>query len=274
MVIYSNCKINIGLNVVTKRKDGYHDIESMMYPVRGLCDVLEIVKSDKEGIELTLSGLELPCPLEENLVIKAYDAMRKKYPDQITGVKAHLHKNIPTGAGLGGASSNAGAMIKGLNELFELNMRTVKMERVAASLGSDAAFFINNIPTFAAGRGELLYPANVSMAGYKLVIIKPKDYVSTAEAYKIVKTNQPTSPLSKAVRHPVEMWRSLVENRFERFIFPKFPAIERAKKILYQRGAVYASMSGSGSAVYGIFTPDTEIHLDDIDMFVYQEDMV
>ena len=273
MVISSNCKINIGLNVVTKRPDGFHDIETMMYPVRGLCDVLEIIESDKDGIEFDSSGLELDCEPEQNLCIRTYNFMREHFPGKIGGIKIHLHKVIPSGAGLGGGSSNVACIIKALDEMFSLGISTANQERIAAAIGSDTAFFIKNKPMFAAGRGELLYPASVSLKGYKLVIIKPDVHVSTGEAYNAITASIPKHPLSRLLKHPIEMWRGLIKNDFEAVIFPKYPVIQAAKKMLYQSGAVYAAMSGSGSAVYGIFYHDTKLNLDDTDMFVYEEDM-
>lgn len=273
MVISSNCKINIGLNVVAKRKDGFHDIETMMYPVNGLCDVLEIIESDKDGIEFESSGLKLECKPENNLCIKTYNLMKEHFPDKIGGIKMHLHKVIPSGAGLGGGSSNAASMIKALNEMFSLGLTPANQEKLASAIGSDTPFFIKNRPMFAAGRGELLYPAYVSLKGYKLVIVKPNVSVSTAEAYHNVTASVPEHPLSRLLKHPIEMWRGLIKNDFEEVIFPKFPAIQAAKKMLYQSGAVYAAMSGSGSAVYGIFYPDTKLAIDITDVFVYEEVM-
>ena len=273
MIVSTNCKINIGLNVVTKRKDGYHDIESLMYPVLGFHDTLEIDKNAREGIEFSASGLTLDCPPEKNLCVLTYNEMRRRFPDKVGGVKVHLHKAIPSGAGLGGGSSNVAAMIKALNEMFDLALTSSQMEETASTLGSDTAFFIRNIPLFVAGRGELLYPAQVSLKGYKVVILKPDVSITTADAYKMVKPRESKKSLSRLIKHPIESWRGYIGNDFEEVMFPRFPEIEKAKATLYQRGAVYASMSGSGSAVYGIFLPGSNPKFDDVEIFIYQEDM-
>lgn len=278
MLLFPNCKINIGLHVVSKRADGFHNIETIMYPVRGLCDALEILPAKQEGMTFTASGLAVGVSPEQNICVSAYRCVCDRYP--IAGVKMHLHKVIPMGAGLGGGSSDAAYVIRGLLELWQTRMpdaepvRLAQMEELAAQVGSDAPFFVANRPALATGRGELLSPVSCSFRGYRLVIVKPDESVSTAEAYGGVTPRVPDEPLSRLLQLPVEAWRDRITNDFEASVFKKHPRIKQIKELLYQQGACYAAMSGSGSAVYGIFKGNDPILLDFDDLFVYQEDMI
>ena len=258
MIIYPNAKINLGLHVTEKRADGFHNIETVFYPV-GWKDMLELLpdESQQSGVIFSSSGIPVPGAVEENLCVKAYELISKDYP--MPAVKAHLHKIIPMGAGLGGGSSDAAFFIKALNDLFELNLAWGELHHYAKQLGSDCSFFITNRPMFAEGKGDQLESTGVSLLGYQLVIAYPGIHVNTAEAYKGVTPQQPKVSLEELIKLPVEEWKQALKNDFERSVFEKYPAIGTLKKKLYDMGAVYASMSGSGSAVYGIFNEETDI---------------
>lgn len=271
MLLFPNCKINIGLRVVARRADGYHDIETVMVPVRGLCDILEIVRSRSGDVEFSSSGLPVGGPPEKNLCVRAYGAVREACG--IGGVKIHLHKIVPMGAGLGGGSADAAYVIKGLSDLFSLGLSVAQMESLAAGIGSDTAFFVGNRPALATGRGEVLSPVELSLRGRRLVIVKPDEFVSTAEAYARVTPRRADAPLAELLERPFDVWREEVRNDFEPSVFEGHPVIGRIRDSLYRQGAVYASMTGSGAAVYGIFDRVPPV-LDGFDkMFVYQEDM-
>ena len=248
MIALPNAKINIGLNVVSKRPDGYHNLETVFLPVQ-LSDILEIVPSGK--LEFTTSGLEIEGEPEHNLVLKAYRLLKKDF--DIPPVKMHLHKIIPFGAGLGGGSSDAAYALKMLNNQFILKLDTETLREYAARLGADCPFFIDNKPAFASGIGDELFPVSLDLTAYKIVIAKPDCMVSTAEAYRNVFPKESSFNLREIVNLPVEEWRNTIKNDFEDSIFPLYPEIRKIKETLYELGADYASMSGSGSAVYGIF---------------------
>ncbi len=251
MIFFPNCKVNIGLDVLGRRADGFHDIETLMVPVAGLCDILEIVPADSDGAVFGQSGIAVDCPAEKNLCIEAYELMRERYG--IGGVRMHLHKIIPFGAGLGGGSSDAAFVIKGLDKVFSLGLDEETMEALAAELGSDAAFFISNSPHMAAGRGEVLTSSPVNLGGKHIIIVKPDIHVSTAEAYVGITPAVPEVPLAERLAADIATWRDTVANAFEPAVFARHPLLAEIKELLYNEGAVYASMSGSGSAVYGIF---------------------
>lgn len=256
MLFFPNCKINIGLDVLSRRADGFHDISTVMMPVKGLCDVLEIVPSEEPGLQFTQSGLEAG-PTDDNLCVRVWNLMAARYG--LPGARIHLHKIVPTGAGLGGGSSDAAFTIKGLNKIFSLGLDNTVLESLAADLGSDTAFFIRNETSIASGRGEILEPYSLNIGGLRLVIVKPDVSVSTAEAYAGIVPHIPERPLAERVSANVREWKDSVTNAFEPHIFAKYPEIGRIKQRLYDAGAVYASMSGSGSAVYGIFPIDVRV---------------
>ena len=258
MLYFPNCKINIGLDILRKRPDGYHDINTLMYPVADLYDGLEIIPFPGHEAILTCSGIPTDCPMEKNLVIKAWHAVDELY--HIGGVKIHLHKNIPSGAGLGGGSSDAAFTIIALNEIFDLRMTTAQAEEIAGKLGSDVPFFIRNKPAFCSGRGEIMEPADIDLSDKKIVIIKPDSNVSTAEAYSKCNPHIPDTPLKDRLHAPIESWQQTVINDFEKSVFSKHPEIKALKQHFIDEGAIYASMSGSGSAVYGIFKKGTEVN--------------
>jgi 4-diphosphocytidyl-2-C-methyl-D-erythritol kinase len=248
MIVYPNAKINIGLHVVSKRPDGYHNLETVFYPVP-LCDALEMVETGKEGIQF--SGIPVEGPQDENLVLKAYRLLKNEYG--LPPVQFHLHKAIPTGAGLGGGSSDAAFTLKMLNDYFSLGLSPDALKKFAVQIGADCSFFIDNIPSFATGIGNILTPVELDLSGFKLIVFKPEVAVSTADAYRNIKPTQPAFHLPDLLKLPPELWRGKLVNDFEKSIFPLYPEIENWKEKLYDMGALYASMSGSGSAIFSIF---------------------
>ena len=257
MITYPNAKINLGLNIVEKRPDGYHNLETVFYPIN-LQDALEVnLLEGEEEFSLKVSGVPIEGEPENNLVVKAYRLLKKDYPE-MPGIDIHMYKHIPTGAGLGGGSADAAFMIKLLNDKFKLNLSIEKMEEYAAILGADCAFFIQNKPVFATGIGNIFEPIQLSLKGYYLVLVKPDIFVSTKDAFAHIIPTQPTQSLKEIIRMPVETWRATMKNDFEDSVFQKFPEIAAIKDKLYDLGAVYASMSGSGSSVYGIFREQVE----------------
>lgn len=257
MITYPNAKINLGLNIVEKRPDGYHNLETIFYPIN-LQDALEVTKLDAEvEYELKVSGSPIEGEPENNLVIKAYRLLKKDFPE-MAPINIHMYKHIPTGAGLGGGSADAAFMIKLLNEKFKLNLSVEKMEEYASILGADCAFFIQNKPVFASGIGNIFEPINLSLKGYYLILVKPDIFVSTKDAYANVTPKTPDQSLKDIIRMPVETWRATMKNDFEHSVFQKYPEIAAIKDKLYDMGAIYASMSGSGSSVFGIFREQVE----------------
>lgn len=259
MIVYPNAKINIGLNIVERRPDGYHNIESIFYPIN-LQDALEI-KTLTGNVEDTkykfkLAGTQLDGSPEDNLVVRAFKLLQKDY--DLPPVSMYLYKHIPTGAGLGGGSSDAAYTIRTLNDIFALHLSAQKMEEYAAMVGADCAFFIQNKPVFATGIGNVFSDVELPLMGKTLVLVKPDIFVSTSDAYSSVKPKHPEVRLDELVKLPLEEWKSCVFNDFEYSVFQKYPEIAAIKDQLYDMGATYASMSGSGSAVYGIFDSPQE----------------
>jgi len=256
MLCFPNAKINLGLNVVSKRPDGYHNLETIFYPI-AIKDALEVVPAAGEKGIFKQSGILLDGNPEQNLVIKAYLLMKKAY--SIPPIDIYLRKNIPFGAGLGGGSADAAFMLKLLNNIYELNISEDKLEELASQLGSDCPFFIRNNPVFATGTGNIFTPVNLSLKGYYIILVKPDIHVSTKEAYSMIKPQQPELSLMEIIKNPVETWKANMLNDFERSVFAQYPAISNIKEKLYEYGAIYASMSGSGSSVFGIFREETDL---------------
>ena len=250
MIVFPNAKINIGLNILRKRDDGYHELETVFYPLK-LRDGLEFIENRAGEARFTASGIEIEGNPEDNLVVKAYRMIAAKYP--LPGLDIHLHKVIPFGAGLGGGSSDAAFMLKSLNDFFGLKIPSNTLKEYAASLGADCAFFIENTPSFASGIGEKLEPMLLSFAGWHLLLVKPPVEVGTKEAYAGIIPTIPTVGLRESIGMSVNNWQGNVINDFEAGIFSRFPEIGLVKEKLIERGAVYASMSGSGSSVFGLF---------------------
>lgn len=259
MILYPNAKINIGLNVVEKRPDGYHNLETVFYPIP-LQDALEVTPvqtvSSEKGYQLKVMGTVLDGSPDDNLIVRAYRLMRDEY--RLPPVSLHLYKHIPTGAGLGGGSADAAFTIRALNDQFRLGLTTDKMEEYAARLGADCAFFIKNEPVYATGIGNEFHPLRISLKDKMLVLVKPDTFVSTKDAYAHVTPKRPEISLRELLAQPIETWKDTVVNDFEHSVFLKYPEIACIKDKLYDLGAIYASMSGSGSSVYGIFDSPVE----------------
>ncbi len=251
MLLFPNAKINIGLNVAGKRPDGFHDIETVFYPA-GLCDILELTpgsNNSQPGFKAT--GLPVDSPGEKNLCVKAFQEMSRLY--NLPGVNIHLHKVIPIGAGLGGGSSDAAFTVKGLNNMFGLNIDTAGMKKIAGKTGSDTPFFILNKPVLASGRGNVFRDIELSLKGYYILIVYPGIKIDTAWAYSKVNPIKPHNPIKELIKLSPEKWQGRIVNDFEEVVFRSYPEIEAVKKTLLENGAVYASMSGSGSACYALF---------------------
>ena len=256
MIRFPNCKINLGLHILEKLPDGYHRIETVFYPL-GLSDILEINPSASGNSLLTISGLEIPGDTKENLCFRVWQLLKEDYG--IPAAEMHLHKIIPTGAGLGGGSADAAFSLAMLNDLFETGIPNGKLITLAARLGMDCPYFLMNTPALGTGKGEILTPISLSLKGMHIVLVKPGIHVSSAEAYAGVIPLPRTVTLTELIRRPIEEWKQLLENDFEESVFQKYPEISIIKEELYAKGAVYASMSGSGSAVYGIFRKSTDL---------------
>jgi 4-diphosphocytidyl-2-C-methyl-D-erythritol kinase len=248
MIVFPNAKINIGLNVVKKREDGYHNLETVFYPIK-IYDALEVVWSD--DLRFTSSGNVIPGNSTDNLCLKAYHLIKKDH--DLPPVNIHLHKNIPIGAGLGGGSADAGFFIKLLNEVCGIGLSTAEMQNYARQLGADCAFFISNKPVFAFEKGDQFEAIELDLSAYCLVLVMPPVHVSTAEAYGGVLPQTPNHDLKSALKLPVAEWKKIIKNDFEESVFVHHPEILSIKEALYQQGAIYAAMSGSGAAVFGIF---------------------
>jgi len=254
MIVFPNAKINIGLNVVERRADGYHNLETVFYPIK-IHDALEVVVSDK--LIFTSSGDLIPGNADDNLCLKAYHLIKKDH--DLPPVHIHLHKNIPIGAGLGGGSADAGFFIKLLNEVFEIGLTNEAMQVYARQLGADCAFFIDNKPVFAFEKGDQFESIELDLSTYSLVLVMPPIHVSTAEAYSGVKPMGSENDLRSALKLPVFEWRNVVKNDFEKSVFKHHPQILLVKEALYKKGALYAAMSGSGAAVFGIFNKKPDL---------------
>lgn len=258
MITFPNIKINLGLSITEKRPDGYHNLETVFYPV-ALEDALEIRTNPEAQQKFTLHqhGMEIAGNPENNLVVKAYLLLDKEF--HLPPVEIHLYKHIPSGAGLGGGSSDAAFMLKLLNEHYNLQLSDNQLEDYAATLGADCAFFIKNTPTYAEGIGNIFSPIELSLKGYRIMIVKPDVFVSTREAFANIRPHRPEYPVREVIRHPVAEWKDTLINDFEASVFPQYPVIGEIKEELYHQGAIYASMSGSGSSVFGLFAAGTTL---------------
>jgi 4-diphosphocytidyl-2-C-methyl-D-erythritol kinase len=260
VIVFPNCKINLGLNIVHKRTDGYHDLETVFYPLT-LCDALEVVQvhspqqtnlGDHSFVQLSTSGETIDASVAANLCVRAHSRLKNKFP-QLPTLRMHLHKSIPIGSGLGGGSADGAFTLRLLNDSLQLGLTIEQLLDHAQLLGSDCPFFIINRPCFAAGRGEFLERVTVDLSTYKIVVVVPPIHVGTAEAFSFVKSKQPSKSIKEIIQKPVETWAQNLRNDFEETVFNKYPEIGNIKDELYKAGAIYSSLSGSGSAVYGIF---------------------
>jgi 4-diphosphocytidyl-2-C-methyl-D-erythritol kinase len=263
MVSFPNCKINLGLHIISKRTDGYHDLETIFYPVQ-INDAIEVI--EKEDLRFSISGLRIEGEQQNNTCLKAYYLLKKDFP-QLPPVQMHLHKSIPLGAGLGGGSADGAFTLQLLNKQFDLFLSEKQLAGYALQLGSDCSFFILNKPCFATGRGELLEQINMDLSDYKILIVHPGIHISTAWAFTQLsgfrQRREPGSykSIKEIINRPISIWRGELINDFEIPVFSQYPEIKKIKDELYNAGAIYSSMSGSGSAVYGIFEKNVNINL-------------
>jgi 4-diphosphocytidyl-2-C-methyl-D-erythritol kinase len=254
MLSFPTAKINLGLNILNRRTDGYHNLESVFYPV-GWADALEVIPAD--STLFTSSGMAIPADGKDNLCLRAYQRLVKDF--EISPIQIHLHKAIPIGAGLGGGSADGAFTLKLLNHLFNLGLSEVQLQTYARTLGSDCAFFIENKPVFCVDKGDIFQPTSVSLAGKWIVLVYPNLHISTAEAYSGIVPQIPEIDLQTALRLPAKDWKAVVKNDFETFLFPKYPVLAEVKQQLYDLGAFYASMTGSGSTLFGLFDQETNL---------------
>ena len=252
MIVFPNAKINIGLRITGKRPDGYHNIETVFYPV-SFSEALEFIvpKRPIEKDLLKVTGIDAGCEPDKNLVIKTLLKLREK--NTFPFLKVHLHKVIPIGAGLAGGSSDAACLLKIVNRHFGLNIETRDLRMIASELGSDCAFFVDGVPSFASGRGEILTPVKTVLTGYYIVILNLGVGINTADAYQSCQPAVPSTSLIKLIDFPVSEWKGLIINDFEDFAFNKHPILRSLKEELYGSNALFSLMSGSGSSIYGIF---------------------
>lgn len=251
MICFPNAKINLGLNITEKRTDGFHNIETVFYPV-AWCEALEVIENNTNvNFNLHLSGIPISGSLEDNLLYKAYHLIKQHHT--LPGVDVYLHKALPMGAGLGGGSADAAFFINLLNEQFQLHLTEETKLTIAKQLGSDCAFFINNKPVYATEKGDVFHDISIDLSKYFIALIYPNVHSNTKEAYSLVKPNKPNKSITQILQQPIESWKEELVNDFEISIFNKYPVVQEVKQNLYDCGAVYACMSGSGSAVFGIF---------------------
>lgn len=260
MVVFPNAKINLGLNILRKRNDGFHDIETVFFPVP-LQDCLEVITSGDAQVPFLFSSSGLPIDGDEahNLCVKAFHLLKKDFP-QLPSLTMHLHKAIPMGAGMGGGSADGAFALQLINDKYRLGLSQEKLIDYALQLGSDGPFFILNRPCFAGGRGEVLTPIDTGLSTYSIVLVCPGIHINTGWAFSQLQPSIPSSRIPEIIKSlPVEEWKDKLVNDFERPVFKAHPALQHIKETLYQQGAVYAAMSGSGSTVYGLFKKDTTI---------------
>lgn len=264
MIIFPNCKINLGLHVLRKRNDNYHELETVFYPLP-FTDVLEVIQQNKKDsdpaeINLSLSGLEIETVNEKNLCFKAYYLLKKDFP-ALPSVQIHLHKVIPPGAGLAGGSADGTFTLKLLNQKFSLRLTTEKLIDYSLQLGSDCPFFIINKPCLATGRGEFLETISLDLSSYKFVLVYPGIHMSTTHAFSLINPRMPEKSINEIIKHPIESWKNDLKNDFEEPVFKVYPEIKGIKEKLYETGAVYASMTGSGSTIFGIYKKEADLQL-------------
>lgn len=257
MIVFPNAKINLGLNILFKREDGFHEIESIFLPV-DLCDVLEFVENNNET-SFQSTGIPIPGNPKDNLCVKAWGLLYKDF--KIPSVKIHLHKHIPIGAGMGGGSADGAFMLSALSEYFKLGLPVERLKSYAGMLGSDCPFFIENKPTYVTGRGEKLEAIDLKLPECEIKIIYPDIHIGTKEAYANIKPSVPNQSLKEIIKRPCNEWQSTIKNDFEQSVFGNYKELQQVKNELIKNGAIYSSMTGSGSAIYGIF-PELSNNID------------
>ncbi len=274
MVLFPNAKINLGLRVVRKREDGYHDIETVFYPIDGLRDALEMVRGTTDTpVDFNITGLPVQGETHQNLCVKAYTLLKQDFP-AIPSIQMHLHKTIPMGAGLGGGSADGAFALRLLNQQFQLGLTQEQLIQYALQLGSDCPFFILNQPCFATGRGEIMKPLSLDLSAYQFVLVNPGIHVPTGWAFSQLQPAIPSISCEQIVTQDPSTWRDQLINDFETSVMDAYPKIRELKDTLYQHGAVYASMTGTGSTVYGIFKKETKITLSFPDHYFVYRDLV
>ncbi|HTB27011.1 MAG TPA: 4-(cytidine 5'-diphospho)-2-C-methyl-D-erythritol kinase [Puia sp.] len=249
MISFPHAKINLGLSIIAKRPDGFHNLETVFYPIP-LRDVLEIIPAQEDSLFQT--GLQIPHGKDDNLVTAAYQMLKKKYP-HITSLEIHLHKSIPLGAGLGGGSSDAAETLKLISHFFDLRIPGKEIDDYALKLGSDCPFFMQSSPCIARGRGEILEPISLDLSAYSILLVHPEIRIETAWAYSKIKPVLPGNDLKESILQPVQNWLNTIRNDFELPVFEVYPTLRKIKEKLYMSGAIYAAMTGSGSTIFGIF---------------------
>lgn len=265
MVVFPNCKINLGLNIIRKRNDGYHDLETVFYPVP-LTDALEVVRElstvdgQRSTVNFTSTGLTINGTENDNLCVKAYQLLKQDFPD-LPSIKMHLHKVIPMGAGLGGGSADGAFALQLLNNKFQLQLTTEQLITYALQLGSDCPFFIINKPCFATSRGEIMQPIDLDLSDYKIVLVNPQIHIGTGWAFSNIAPQVPATSIQEIIQQPVITWKDVLVNDFQTPAIQQYPAIGEAIHQLYQQGAVYSAMTGSGSTVFGLFEKNTKPRL-------------
>ncbi len=251
MLSFPNCKINIGLYITERRPDGYHNLETIFYPLQ-IKDALEIIPTDNEP-QLHLSGKAVAGATTDNLVWKAWQLLKQQYPDKVANFNIYIHKTIPMGAGMGGGSADATFMLMLINDYCKLGLNKEVLAKFALQLGSDCPFFIYNTPQYAVGRGEKMEPVNIDLSSCSIQLICPQLHISTAKAFQMITPRKAPFDLKHLPQTPIKDWKDLISNDFETPVFNEHPTLQDIKSQLYNQGALYASMSGSGSAIYGIF---------------------
>jgi 4-diphosphocytidyl-2-C-methyl-D-erythritol kinase len=277
MIIFPTAKINLGLNIVERRPDGYHNLETVFYPVP-VHDVLEIIPMHPDfpsevDCDLKVTNITIEGDEQRNLVVRAYQLLKQEFP-ALPRLHVHLWKGIPTQAGMGGGSSDCGYMLRLLNDVFKLGLSTSQLIERAARLGADCPFFILGKPAYAEGIGERLHPVSLNLSGWYIAVVRPDIPVPTREAFSLIHPHRPTKNCLEVIQQPVETWREELVNDFEQSVFSLHPEIGRIKDVLYQQGATYAAMSGSGSAVFGIFRKPIEISELFPDAFTYCSNLI
>jgi 4-diphosphocytidyl-2-C-methyl-D-erythritol kinase len=262
MVVFPGCKINLGLHILNKREDGFHNLETIFYPLP-LREALEVIRNEDpvaaDPVEFTFSGNAVDGNTADNLCVKVYHLLKKDFPELLP-VKMHLHKALPMGAGLGGGSADAAFTLKLLNEKFKLHLTQEQLLNYCLQLGSDCPFFLLNKPCFATGRGEILEPLDLSLSAYQIILINPGIHINTGWAFSQLsmpvlsdKTSQNKTSLKEIIFQPIKTWKEIMVNDFEKPVFKKYPSLSDIKEKLYTQGALYAAMSGSGSSIFGLF---------------------
>ena len=260
MIAFPHAKINLGLYIISRRPDGYHNLETVFYPLP-LCDILEIVPA--EETRFLSSGLNIPGKPADNLVLRAIQLLKRSYP-RIGALDIYLHKSIPMGAGLGGGSSDAACTLQSVNRFFNLNISATHLNAYALELGSDCPFFLQSTPCYASGRGEILEPVGLDLSAYSFLLVHPEIHIETAGAFAGIRPAKPAQDLKKSIMMPVPDWKKNIHNIFEIPVFEAHPSLRKIRDQLYAAGALYAAMTGSGSTIYGIFEKFNipEIHIE------------